>query len=49
MERFNLKNLNDQVKITNIFTALENLNDTVDINKVWESIRENIKLHLNTD
>jgi len=56
MERFNLKELQDvdvkeqyQVKISNMFAALENLNDDddddddVDISKAWESIRKNIK------
>jgi hypothetical protein len=53
MERFNLKRLNDmvvkeqnQVKISNRFVALENLDDDdddVDINRAWESIRENMK------
>jgi hypothetical protein len=36
-----------QVKILNRFAALEKLNDDddddVDINRAWESIRENIK------
>jgi hypothetical protein len=50
MERFNLKKLIDvavkeqnQVKMSNRFAALENLDDDVDINRAWESIRENMK------
>jgi hypothetical protein len=50
MERFNFNNLNDvevnkqyQVKISNMFTALENLDDDVEIKRAWESIRENKK------
>jgi hypothetical protein len=31
-----------QVKISNRFTALENLDNDVDINRAWETIRENI-------
>jgi hypothetical protein len=49
VERFNLKQLNEeevkeqyQVAIKNKFTALENLDDNEDINKAWETIRENI-------
>jgi uncharacterized FlaG/YvyC family protein len=49
-ERFNLKKLNEvegkeqyHVEISNRFASLENL-DEVDINRVWESIRENIKI-----
>jgi hypothetical protein len=51
MERFNLKKLNEvegeeqyRVEISNRFAALENLDTEVDINKVWETIRENIKI-----
>jgi hypothetical protein len=51
METFNLKKLNEvegkehyQVEISNRFTALENLDDDVDINRAWETIRENIKI-----
>jgi hypothetical protein len=50
MGRFNLKKLNKVegkgqycVEILNIFAALENLDDEVDINRVWETVRENIK------
>jgi hypothetical protein len=32
-----------QVIITNRFAALENFDDNVDMNRAWESIRENIK------
>src|SRR5215475_12768201 len=48
--RFNLRKLNDlevrkqyQVEITNRFAALENVSDDEDINRAWESIKENIK------
>ncbi|PNF30898.1 hypothetical protein B7P43_G05207 [Cryptotermes secundus] len=51
MERFNLKKLNEvegkeqyRVEISNRFTALENLETEVDVNKAWETIRENIKM-----
>jgi hypothetical protein len=51
MERFNLKKLDKvedreqyRVEISNRFVALENLDDDVDINRAWETIRENIKL-----
>jgi hypothetical protein len=50
VQRFDLRKLNDaegkeqyQVKITNRCAALENFDDNVDINRAWESIRENIK------
>ncbi|PNF33796.1 hypothetical protein B7P43_G10228 [Cryptotermes secundus] len=50
MGRFNLKILNEVegkeqycVEISNRFAALENLDTKVDVNKAWESIRENIK------
>jgi len=47
MERFNLKNLNNVVKISNRFATLENLGGgggggvcaCVDINRAWERIR----------
>jgi hypothetical protein len=49
MERFNLKKLNEvegkeqyRVEISNRFAALEKLE--VDVNKAWETIRENIKI-----
>jgi hypothetical protein len=48
--RFNLRKLNDlevrkqyQIEITNSFAALENESEDEDINRVWESIKENIK------
>jgi glycine betaine/choline ABC-type transport system substrate-binding protein len=51
VERFNLKQLNEeevkeqyQVTIKNKFAALENLDDNADINKAWETIRENISI-----
>jgi hypothetical protein len=55
MERLNLKNLKKVeskehywVEISNRFTALENLDDNVDINRAWETIRENIKISAKT-
>jgi hypothetical protein len=49
-ERFNLSKLNELVvskqyqnEFTNRFAALENLSDGKNINKAWESIKENIK------
>jgi hypothetical protein len=51
MERFNLKKLNElegkekyHVEISNRFAALENIDTEVDVNKAWETIRENIKI-----
>jgi hypothetical protein len=51
MQRFNLKKLNEgevevqyQVAITNKFPAVENLKDNGDINRAWNTIRENIKI-----
>jgi hypothetical protein len=50
MERFNLKKLDEvegkeyQIEISNRFAALANLDDDVDINRAWETIRENIKI-----
>jgi hypothetical protein len=51
MERFNLKKLNEvegkeqyRVEISNRFVALENFDTEVDINRAWETIRENIKV-----
>jgi hypothetical protein len=50
MERSNLKKLNEiegkeqyHVKISNRFASLKNLDTEVDVNKAWETIRENIK------
>jgi hypothetical protein len=49
-ERFNLRKLNKlevrkqyQIEITNRFAALENLSDDEDIDRAWESIKENVK------
>jgi hypothetical protein len=51
MERFNLKKLNDlegkekyRVEVSNRFAALEDLDAEVEINTIWETIRENIKI-----
>jgi DNA repair ATPase RecN len=51
MARFNLKQLNEeevkeeyQVTIKNKPAALENFDDNEDINRAWETIRENIKI-----
>jgi hypothetical protein len=51
IERFELKKLNDggvkeqyEVTIINRFAALGNVEDNGDINKTWETIRENIKI-----
>ena len=48
--RFNLRKLNDlevrkqyQIQITNRFAALENVSEEEDLNRAWESIKENIK------
>ena len=47
--RFNLRKLNDlevrkqyQLEITNRFAALKNVSEDEDINRAWESIKENI-------
>jgi hypothetical protein len=49
-DRFNLRNLNDRevrkqyhIEITNWFSTLETLNYDEDLNRVWESSKENIK------
>jgi hypothetical protein len=49
MEKLNLDKLNDlygkeqyPVEISYIFSSLESLDDDVDINRAWETIRENI-------
>ena len=49
-ERFNLGKLNKlevrkqyQIEISNRFAALGNLSNHEDINRAWESIKENIK------
>jgi hypothetical protein len=51
MERSNLKKLNEVegkeqfcVEVSNRFAALEDLGAEVEINSVWETIRENIKM-----
>jgi hypothetical protein len=51
MERFNLKKLNDvegkekyRVEVSNSFATLEDLDAKVEINTIWETIRENIKI-----
>jgi hypothetical protein len=51
MERFNLKKLNKVegkekycVEVSNGFAALEDLDAEVEINTIWETIRENIKI-----
>ena len=48
--RFNLRKLNDlevrkqyQIEITNRFAALQNISGEEDINRAWESIKENIE------
>jgi hypothetical protein len=50
-ERFNLKKLNDvegkekyRVEVSNSFALLEDLDVEVEINTIWETIRENIKI-----
>jgi uncharacterized FlaG/YvyC family protein len=50
MEKFNLKQLHEeevkeqyQVTIRNRLAALENIDDGGDINRAWDTIRENIK------
>jgi uncharacterized FlaG/YvyC family protein len=50
-ERFNLRKLNEvkvrkqyQIEIKNRFAASEKLIDSEDINRVWENIKENIKI-----
>jgi hypothetical protein len=50
-ERFNLKKLNEgegkekyRIDVSNMFPALEDLDAQVEINTVWETIRENIKM-----
>jgi hypothetical protein len=51
VERFNLKQLNEeevkeqyQVTIKNKFAALESVDDNGNINRAWETIRENIRI-----
>jgi len=49
-QRFNPRKLNEpevreqyQIQTTDRFAVLENLNDEEDVNRTWESIKENIK------
>jgi hypothetical protein len=51
MERLNLEKLNEvqdkeqyHVEVSNRFASLENLDGDVDINRAWETVRENIKI-----
>jgi hypothetical protein len=50
MDRFNLKKLNEggvkeQYRVANRrFSALENFESNGDINRAWDTIRENIKI-----
>jgi hypothetical protein len=51
MERLYLKKLNEvecreqyHVEISNRFVPLENIDTEVDINRAWETVRENIKI-----
>jgi hypothetical protein len=51
MESFNVKKLNEvegkeqyRVEISNRFAALENLDTEADIDRAWETIRDNIKI-----
>jgi hypothetical protein len=49
-ERFSLRKLRElevrkqyQIKISNMFAALENPSDNKGINRAWENVKENIK------
>jgi hypothetical protein len=51
MERFNLKKLKEvggkeqfRVEVSNTFADFEDLDSEVEINSVWETNRENIKI-----
>jgi len=51
VERFNLRKLNElavrkqyQIDLSKRFAALENLTDSEDVNRVWENIKEHIKI-----
>jgi hypothetical protein len=51
MEKFSLKKLNKvegkeqyHVEISNRFPALENLDAEVDINRAWDTVRENMNI-----
>jgi hypothetical protein len=53
-EIFNLWKLNDlkvnkqyMIEITNRFAALENVSDGENINRAWESVKDNIKTSVN--
>jgi hypothetical protein len=53
MERFSLKTANKvegkekyRVEVSNRFAALEDLDAEVEINTIWETIRENIKIKI---
>jgi hypothetical protein len=47
MERFSLEKLNEteaaSLEISNRFAAFENLGTEVDINRYWETVKENIQ------
>jgi len=50
-EKFNHRKLNElevgkqyQIKFSKRYAALENLSDSKDINRVWEKIKDNIKI-----
>ena len=34
-----------QIKLTNIFAALENVNDYEDVNRIWENIKVDVLIH----
>jgi hypothetical protein len=51
MDKFNLKKINEvegkeqyRVEVSNRFAALEDLDTKVEINRAWQTIRENIKI-----
>jgi hypothetical protein len=48
IERFNFKKINEvdryHSEISHRFTSFENLDTEVDINRVWETVRESIKI-----
>jgi hypothetical protein len=51
VERFNLRKLNkmkvrkqNQIEISDTFTALENLSDSEDKNRAWEEIKNSINI-----
>jgi hypothetical protein len=51
MQRFNFKKLNEvegkeqhRVEFSYRFKALENVEAEMDVNKAWETIKENIKI-----